>query len=552
MSKRLALAICVFVVVSAAFGESKKALVLDSEAKSVTVVDAAAGTVGERVMLPDTPSRMVLSPDGKRIAVLSRGEGTTSFWTSHFNPSSKSSVTLIDAASMKQIARTELGWDLGRAAFSSDGSTLTVLTPGVTSNKPNEVKPAEVIRLNAKTGEVVKRAPLDRAADSLEFSSNGATGAIYFKATKEKPAEVRLIDVGTLDTVSAIPLGKFTDAPAALIKDRLYLVDKTDAKSGKMYIVSLADRKLAATLEAGDHPIVGAVDPEKGNIYLLNDADELKVVNGTTVSAGVNVAGDMVRFTDDKKVAYVIGNASVTPVDLTNMTVRTPIKIGRQASDFVASPDGRRGFVLHRSEQTCCRATVVDFTTNTNMKSFATGSKGARIAAGLAAAAATVASYQSGRSTASARGGGTFYYSVYTPRVAAAARGPMAIRRDGKFAYVLDVQTNDVTIIDGESGERLQNIRVGGGGHELVALSGGKYLAAVSDESVAIVDTETNQIKTEIKLSGDVSDFALSSKGDYAAVIGKQKIAVIDARTASQVATFDAFKRPSQFIFLGD
>src|ERR1700730_16243077 len=152
MSKRLALALCVFVVVSAAFGESKKALVLDSEAKSVTVVDAAAGTVGERVMLPDTPSRMVLSPDGKRIAVLSRGEGTTSFWTSHFNPSSKSSVTLIDAASMKQIARTELGWDLGRAAFSSDGSTLTVLMPGVTSNKPNEVKPAEVIRVNAKTG----------------------------------------------------------------------------------------------------------------------------------------------------------------------------------------------------------------------------------------------------------------------------------------------------------------------------------------------------------------------------------------------------------------
>ena len=90
------------------------------------------------------------------------------------------------------------------------------------------------------------------------------------------------------------------------------------------------------------------------------------------------------------------------------------------------------------------------------------------------------------------------------------------------------------------------------GGKELVSLANGKYLAAVSDASVTIIDTETNAVKSEIKLSGDVADFAVSSKGDYAAVIGKQKIAVIDARTGAQVATFDAFKRPSQFVFVGD
>ncbi len=59
-------------------------------------------------------------------------------------------------------------------------------------------------------------------------------------------------------------------------------------------------------------------------------------------------------------------------------------------------------------------------------------------------------------------------------------------------------------------------------------------------------------MKTEVKLSGDVADFAVSPKGDYAAAIGKGRIAVIDARTASQLATFDAFERPTQFVFLGD
>ncbi|HEX9493687.1 MAG TPA: hypothetical protein VGA33_10510, partial [Thermoanaerobaculia bacterium] len=103
---------------------------------------------------------------------------------------------------------------------------------------------------------------------------------------------------------------------------------------------------------------------------------------------------------------------------------------------------------------------------------------------------------------------------------------------------------------DGESGERLQNIRVGGGGKELVSLANGKYLAAVSDESVSLIDMDANQQKTEIKLAGEVIDFVLSPKGDYAAVIGKGTIAVIDTRTASQVATFDVFKHPTQFIFL--
>jgi len=546
--KRPATVFCALLICAAASADSKKALVVDADSKSIAVVDLTAGTVGQRVTLSDTPQRAILSADGKRIAVLSRGEGSTSFWTSHFNPTSKSAVALIDAVAMKAIVRTELGWDLGRAAFSSDGSVLTVLTPGVVSNKPTEVKPAEMIRVNAKTGEIMKRAELERAAESFELSSNGATGAIFFKSTKEKPAEVRLIDVATLQAIVTIPLSANTDAPVALIKDRLYLVDK----KGKMYVVSLADRNLTTTLDIGDRAVVGAVDPDRGNIYLINGNDEFRIVNGVTLSAPVKVAKNpvAVRFSDDKKTAYIISNEFVTPVDLANMSASTPIEVRRLASDFIVSPDGRRGFVLHRNEQSCCYATVIDLTNHANMKSFITGSKGARIAQGLAAAAATAASYSGGRSGALAHGGGTFSYSVYTPRVGSAARGPLAVRRDGKFAYVLDVQTNDVTVIDGESGERLQNIRVGGGGKELVSLANGKYLAAVSDESVSLIDTDVNQQKTEIKLSGDVSDFVLSPNGDYAAVIGKGKIAVIEARTASQVATFEAFKRPSQFIFL--
>src|SRR5438552_13911076 len=94
MKQHFVLALCL--VSGSAFAQSRKAVVLDSESKSVAVVDVANGSVGERVTLSDTPQRMILSPDGKRIAVLSRGVGTTSICTSHFNPTSKSSVTLIE------------------------------------------------------------------------------------------------------------------------------------------------------------------------------------------------------------------------------------------------------------------------------------------------------------------------------------------------------------------------------------------------------------------------------------------------------------------------
>lgn len=544
MKRCLALALFV-VAVSAFAADSRKALVLDTDSKSVAVIDAAAGTVGERVQITDTPTRMILSPDGKRAAVLSRGEGTTSFWTAKFTPTSKSSVTLIDLATMKSIGRTELGWDIGRATFSPDGTTLTVLTPGAND------KPAELIRVNATNGQVIKRVTLDRAAETFDVA--GTTGAIYFKGDKQKPAEVRLVDLGSMDTVATIPLSKTTGAPVALINDRLYLVDSRDAKPGKAYVISLADRKLAATLDTGDGPLVGAVDPDRGNIYLLNLNQEMRVLNGTTLSAPVAVGKTplTVRFSDDKKIAYVISPLYVTVVDLTTMKASEPIKTARGLStDFAVSPDGRRGFVYEAGQGGCCWATVLDLTNNTQMKSFITGSKGARFGQALAAVAASAASYQSGRSAAASHGGGTFYYTVYTPRVAKSARGPVAVRPDGKYAYYLDAQTGYVTLVDGESGERLENIGVGGGAHELVMLANGRYLAAVTDEKVSIIDTDTNQVKTEVKLSGDVADFVLSPKADFAAVIGKGKIAVVDTRTGAQVSTIDAFKRPAQLIFL--
>ena len=112
-----------------------------------SITQRGGDTDSQQILLTSQSARRAIKEQqaaALRNAILSRGEGTTSFWTGHFNPTSKSSVTFVDAPTMKQIGRAELGWDLGRAAFSPDGAALTVLTPGVTSNKPAEMKPAAI------------------------------------------------------------------------------------------------------------------------------------------------------------------------------------------------------------------------------------------------------------------------------------------------------------------------------------------------------------------------------------------------------------------------
>ena len=84
------------------------------------------------------------------------------------------------------------------------------------------------------------------------------------------------------------------------------------------------------------------------------------------------------------------------------------------------------------------------------------------------------------------------------------SRGPasqgLVVCPDGRFAYALDVKTNDVTVVDANAAEAAE--KIGGGARELKLLTGGTAVAVVSGSEIALLDTASNKKASVVELPG--------------------------------------------------
>jgi YVTN family beta-propeller protein len=140
-------------------------------------------------------------------------------------------------------------------------------------------------------------------------------------------------------------------------------------------------------------------------------------------------------------------------------------------------------------------------------------------------------------------------YTIYAPPSRGAARGPVAFSPDEKKVYLADTQTNDVTIVDVASGERLKNIDAGYGLREVMRL--GSTIAAIADDDIRMIDTATDEIRDTIKLSGNVVDALVTEDGKRLVVFGKGRVVVIDTTTGKELARSETFKQPVAVLFGG-
>lgn len=193
------------------------------------------------------------------------------------------------------------------------------------------------------------------------------------------------------------------------------------------------------------------------------------------------------------------------------------------------------------------RVTVFDLAGLTQMKSYMVGSSGMRWAKGLAAAAATAASYSAGRSAAQSSGRSSFYYTVYTPRGARGGRGMMAVRDDSKFAYAVDPNTGYVSVIDAESGERLNGIHVSGA-YELVALRNNAILAVPGSKGVTFIDTAKNDKDTEATFDGELRGMETTPDRSRLVALYDGQTAVFDER--GKLLGSAPVKKPVSWVFL--
>ena len=560
MTKLVRIAVALLSIAGSLVAAPQKLAIADQDAHSVVIIDANDGkTIGTVSLGNDSPDQVLATPDGSRIVAISRGPGKRT-WLGEFRPTAPASASIIDAQTLKVIQRIDLGWDASDAQIASNGHTLVVLSPGVDAKGP-EGHNATLTAIDLQSGAVIGKTDFDRVAKGMLLAGDQKNAAVYFEGNRRanRPNVLRFVDIATMKpSGDDIALTGELQNPATFPgHDFIYLAEKPKREAANVYVVSSSQRKLTGTYTLQQNPHLVAFDDATGRVFVVGQSatkgekgqnGQLVVFRNGAPEKTVKVADTplAVAYTADHKSAIVTGT-SVTLVSLDTLEPKGQIKEGAGADEIYVSPDGRRAYFYLNVPDNSSRVTVFDLAGMTQMKSYMVGSSGMRWAKGLAAAAGTIASYSAARSAAVAGGHSTFYYTIYTPHGAKGGRGMMAVRDDSKFAYAVDPNTGYVSVIDAETGERLQGIRVSGA-YELVALKGNSILAVPGSKGVVFIDTATNDKSTEATFDGALRGLETTPDRSRLIALYEGKVAVFDER--GKLLGDTSVKKPSDWVFL--
>jgi DNA-binding beta-propeller fold protein YncE len=540
---------------------AQTALVVDEAGRAIATVDLDRGAVVSTAALPFTPDRALLAGDGTTLLVLDQGEGTYGFWAGEFRPKGKSNAAIVREG--KLVASTELGWGLAESAFSADGASAFVLTTGYESNKPNERKESELVRIDLATGKITGRMALDAAASAFATDEKSKVGIIYSPPYPKKkpaplPARLTFVDLESLETITAIDIaGTKVERPVA-VGDLLYVVDGgSKIAGGSLTIVRASTGEVLEKIGVGPEAVFGGSD-KGGRLFVLSQAPDRKsgrvtVLEGTKTVAEypIGAAPKTARLSADDGLLYVLGWKEFSVVDLKNGKAFPPAEQARAPFAVLGSADGTRAFTINMDGDQCCRITAFDLATMKPLTSFLGGSKGERFGQVLAAVALTAASYQAGKSIAESSGSSTFYYSIYAPAGQGSARGPLAFGPGEKKVYFVDTQTNDVTIVDAATGERLRTLDAGSGLQEVIPLHDAGLVAGIANTAITLVDVATDEVRETIKLDGAVTDAVLTGDGRRLIVFGRKSVVVLDAKSGKEISRITSLQQPVQIVFAG-
>ena len=560
MTKLVRIAVALLSIAGSLVAAPQKLAIADQDAHSVVIIDANDGkTIGTVSLGNDSPDQVLATPDGSRIVAISRGPGKRT-WLGEFRPTAPASASIIDAQTLKVIQRIDLGWDASDAQIASNGHTLVVLSPGVDAKGP-EGHNATLTAIDLQSAAVIGKTDFDRVAKGMLLAGDQKNAAVYFEGNRRanRPNVLRFVDIATMKpSGDDIALTGELQNPATFPgHDFIYLAEKPKREAANVYVVSSSQRKLTGTYTLQQNPHLVAFDDATGRVFVVGQSatkgekgqnGQLVVFRNGAPEKTVKVADTplAVAYTADHKSAIVTGT-SVTLVSLDTLEPKGQIKEGAGADEIYVSPDGRRAYFYLNVPDNSSRVTVFDLAGMTQMKSYMVGSSGMRWAKGLAAAAGTIASYSAARSAAVAGGHSTFYYTIYTPHGAKGGRGMMAVRDDSKFTYAVDPNTGYVSVIDAETGERLQGIRVSGA-YELVALKGNSILAVPGSKGVVFIDTATNDKSTEATFDGALRGLETTPDRSRLIALYEGKVAVFDER--GKLLGDTSVKKPSDWVFL--
>jgi len=239
---------------------------------------------------------------------------------------------------------------------------------------------------------------------------------------------------------------------------------------------------------------------------------ELRVVRGDTLAATLKVAANPRLVARERDVVYVVGEKAVTLVDPVALQVTATLPLTRgadalvgdddQPTELKVSPDGKRAFVHYGLQH---KVATLDLETKTATGSAKTGRGGKKFLGNMVGGLYGYAGMWAAG------------YSIWIRT----APSMLAVRPDGRYAYAINNQTKDITVVDGTTGKSAQMI--GGNGYALellIPLPDLRGLFFAPDRSVGIA-------------------------------LAKQVVLVLDGATGKELARLSDFTSPDAIAFEG-
>lgn len=435
-----------------------------------------------------TPVAGLFGPDEEYLYVLNNGKKR--------KPSSLSIVDLNERLSVAEIRvginSTDPAHPLfGRwAQISRDGSRIYAISVG----KEKELSTILIIDRTAHAP--IRKLATHSNAIAYEQSRDGRLVHVLHAARDERePARLVTVDVSELKILSTKELA-FGGSFMRLSSDGDKLVvlclgpPNEDGKgdgSGKMWILDGQTGREIQMIDLGYKP-KWAIDPRTESLWINSRSKPgrsvVRVINNGQITREFEIATDEVAtpvpIPNKDSIAFLHEKKFIALKSTSGEVADRRLRIGLRASYCLVSEDGRRGFA---KDEFGSKVAILDLEAGELMAKVATGRASAKIGMGLGAFVSPLGMAVSGLIHA----GGP-------------AQTGMALDRDGKYLYAINVFTCDVTIIDAETGEIVDKIATGADTQQLLLSPNGRYAITVSREKVKWIDTQTNAVAHQIEM----------------------------------------------------
>ena len=515
-----------------------RAYVLDSGANKVVVIDLTSARRIAELPLEGTPSRIRLSPDDRYFVVLDRGPGEDRKERG-YEAKGRSSATIIDAAALKIIGRAELGFGLEPGSMFFPEGRMALLCEGYDAKTPKESLPRELVTLDLATARETGRLTLEPGTFFAAQGRDGRTLAlVQGRPPREFPAKtsrVRLVDLAGPTFTATLAVGPWRDLYSD--GDRVYFIhpgkaDKDPRKNQNATIdVVTLSQPGVGHVDAGGEAVTGAW---AGDLVLLagsgppgGTAGELRAFRGGSLAATLAVAEKPRLVWKVDEMLYVVGSKAVTLVDAKTLAVSGTIPLSRGAEAIVGdgdhpfelavTADRRRAFIHYPAED---KVAVLDLEQRKAIGSAKTGRGGKKLFNSMMSTLTYGATER------------VFHYGAGDPP-------QIQVGRDGRFAYALNLDTNDVTVVDADTAQAVE--KIGGGGYE-VRLLGGPIVAVVGSE-IHLIDASRNVKTDQIRLPG-LRGMVASDDAAFTVALAERTVLVFDGATGKERARLTDFVKP--------